>query len=180
MVSALQRDKLRLRFRRLDVDGNGTIGADDYDAIAARLVTASGRDPGSADARQVRQRFQREWDVVRQMDADGNGTVDVDEFLLAVGRNPSGIAAATMGSGEAAFRLCDVDGDGTLSRDEFAVMMTAYGVGRPDADRAFGRLDRDGDGTVSRAEFALATAQLYTSDDPNAPGNWLLGPPSPG
>ena len=36
--------------------------------------------------------------------------------------------------------------------------------------------DRDGDGYLVREELLQNVEEFYGSDDPGAPGNWLVGP----
>ncbi|MFI6170550.1 hypothetical protein ACIBCN_27465 [Nocardia sp. NPDC051052] len=56
-------------------------------------------------------------------------------------------------------------------------MYDSLGIDPAHSSDAFRRLDRDGDGSLSYAEFRTAIVEFYLSDDQNAPGNWLLGPP---
>lgn len=177
LVSDLMRAKLIRRFDRLDEDGGGSIERDDYLRLAERLVEASGRAADAPEAEAVRRALLAEWDLLNRADTDGDGEIDLDEFITAVGRDPSALAAATWASAAAIFDLVDTDGSNTLDRDEFANMMAGFRVPRVDADEGFNHLDLDGNGVVDRREFALAVAQLYTGDDENAPGNWLLGRP---
>jgi hypothetical protein len=57
-------------------------------------------------------------------------------------------------------------------------MYDGLGIDPTYSSEAFRRLDRDGDGELSHEEFRAAIVEFYLSDDENAPGNWLLGPPS--
>lgn len=41
---------------------------------------------------------------------------------------------------------------------------------------AFAKLDLDGDGYISAAEFTRLYLEFFTSEDPEAPGNWFWGP----
>nr|WP_275409195.1 EF-hand domain-containing protein [Streptomyces sp. SID12501] len=71
--------------------------------------------------------------------------------------------------------IFDLDGDGQLDQKEFARMMGGFHLPPDAAQEAFGRTDQDGDGAIGRDEFRQATIDLYTGDDPHAPGNWLAG-----
>src|SRR4051794_12968434 len=46
------------------------------------------------------------------------------------------------------------------------------------ADEAFRHLDQDGDGYLSADEFITAIVEYWSSDDPDAPGNWAMGRPA--
>ncbi|TYB62216.1 EF-hand domain-containing protein [Nonomuraea sp. PA05] len=71
---------------------------------------------------------------------------------------------------DAMFAMIDTDGSGTLDQAEFARIYDSAGASRQQALDAFAVLDRDGDGVIDIQEFS-------SSDDPQAPGNWLLGRP---
>ena len=55
------------------------------------------------------------------------------------------------------------------------MLLWCYGGLDQDARNAFRYLDRDGDGYLDVAEIVKAVEEFYLSDDPDAPGNWLLG-----
>ncbi|MBV9010519.1 MAG: hypothetical protein JO272_00480 [Pseudonocardiales bacterium] len=38
-------------------------------------------------------------------------------------------------------------------------------------------MDADGDGQLSAEEFTRAAIEFWSSTDPDAPGNWWMGPP---
>lgn len=71
--------------------------------------------------------------------------------------------------------LCDTDGDGQINQDEFRAMQDSFGTVPTDTDAAFTALDTDKSGTITVDEYLVAVRQYYTSDDPEAPGNWLYG-----
>lgn len=55
-------------------------------------------------------------------------------------------------------------------------MYKALGITPSTSGEAFKRLDRDSSGQITREEFNQALFEYYLSADPEAPGNWLLGP----
>ncbi|WP_327381618.1 hypothetical protein [Streptomyces sp. NBC_01207] len=70
-----------------------------------------------------------------------------------------------------------MDDDGLIGLDEYLLLSQAIGgVPAQQMKEAFHRLDRDGNGTLDPAEIDAAVVEFFTSDDPNAPGNWLYGP----
>ncbi|WP_314250768.1 hypothetical protein [Streptomyces sp. DSM 40907] len=70
-----------------------------------------------------------------------------------------------------------MDDDGLIGLDEYLLLSQAIGgVPAQQMQEAFHRLDRDGNGTLDPAEIDAAVVEFFTSEDPNAPGNWLYGP----
>ncbi|MBY8854447.1 hypothetical protein K7G98_41880, partial [Saccharothrix sp. MB29] len=70
----------------------------------------------------------------------------------------------------------DGDGDGCLELEEYVRLGEALGVPPQDMKTAFRRLDRDADGSLPPGEIHEAVVEYFTSEDPEADGNWLYGP----
>nr|WP_237330443.1 EF-hand domain-containing protein [Streptomyces sp. BA2] len=76
---------------------------------------------------------------------------------------------------EAHVALVDRNGDGVVSLEEFIVAQQVFGQGGQIARDAFAAMDRDGDGRVTVDEWQETVLEFYTSTDPGAPGNLVLG-----
>src|SRR5215472_5062757 len=72
--------------------------------------------------------------------------------------------------------LSDQDGDGRLSQQEYVANIRGFHVEEAAAHEAFRRLDQDGDGYLTHAELSRSVEEFFYSEDPEAPGNWLVGP----
>jgi Ca2+-binding EF-hand superfamily protein len=81
-----------------------------------------------------------------------------------------------MRDSEGLLGLWDQDGDGKLSSQEYVKALWCCGVGEEAAREAFQHLDRDGSGYLTIEKILKALKEFYRSDDPEAPGNWLMGP----
>jgi Ca2+-binding EF-hand superfamily protein len=80
---------------------------------------------------------------------------------------------------EAAVALADRDGDGKVSEAEAIKSQMAWAGGALTEEQArasFKMTDSDGDGFATAEDMRRMVEQYYTSEDPQAPGNWLLGP----
>lgn len=72
--------------------------------------------------------------------------------------------------------IADTDGDGPIDEEEYIAMYSkTLGASREDLKVAFTKLDLDGNGTLDNEEAHRAAIEYCSSDDPQAPGNWLFG-----
>ncbi|WP_327072114.1 EF-hand domain-containing protein [Kitasatospora purpeofusca] len=75
------------------------------------------------------------------------------------------------------YAVADSNDDHVIDRDEYTKL---YGVLFPlTADElatGFAKMDRDGNGVISHDEVRAASLEYWTSNDPEARGNWLFGP----
>ena len=55
--------------------------------------------------------------------------------------------------------------------------MRAFRIGEQDiTEKVFQKLDLNENGTLSKEEILQLTREFFYSDDPDARGNWALGP----
>ncbi|MDQ1033932.1 Ca2+-binding EF-hand superfamily protein [Streptomyces sp. V3I8] len=76
------------------------------------------------------------------------------------------------------YAMADTNGDHVIQRDEYTKM---YGSLFPlltaeELATGFAKMDRDGNGVISHEEIRAASLEYWTSNDPEARGNWLFGP----
>jgi hypothetical protein len=81
-----------------------------------------------------------------------------------------------MSYAEYVIRTGDRDGDGRLDENEYATILWCYGIADADARAAFRHLVTDGSGYLTNAAMEKVFAEFFRSDDPDAPGNWMIGP----
>ena len=115
------------------------------------------------------------------MDADSDGMINRVEYRdsvrAAAVEDREGFLGRFATMVAAWMDICDTDGDGMISLDEYTAMFANTVNASPeDLEAAFHKLDQDGDGALSSEEIRTAAEEYYTSEDPQAPGNWLLGP----
>ena len=132
--------KIEIRFKRFDTDGNGVLTEDDYVGLAQRLVDALRRRRRLPKGQAVIDGYRGLWAAhARDMDTDQDGQITCEEFHLAIARNVvgrNGVEETVVPLMRAVLELCDEDGSATLDQAEFARLMGAFGVPR-------GRLGRD-------------------------------------
>jgi len=168
MLTDLQKRKLTAQFRLNDLAQSGYMERADFEQFAARICESLGFVPGSPEYNQVHAQTLASWDTeqLKAFDADGDGRVSLAEHLAAYDvtlQDAALFQRLTVQYSQFVFGLWDQDRDGRLSTDEYAKVLWCYGGTRDQAAEAFRRLDR---GPIK---------EFYLSDDPEAPGNWLLG-----
>ncbi|MEU5216578.1 calcium-binding protein [Streptomyces sp. NPDC020807] len=172
--------KIDVCFGYTDQNRDGVIDSADVLTLAARLIAASGEPYDSPKSIALLRTAEDWWDALRgALDVDGDGRIDPDEYrsgmlrLSRVHQGPPGddVLAAV----RPLWALCDRDDDGQVTAEEFGHFQRALGVAPDALATGFTRLDLDGDGTLSVEELATALWEFWTSEDPDAAGNWLFG-----
>ena len=163
-------------FELYDVNKDGYIDAADYARVGQGFGTATGSAPGTGDNEKWRATHLGFWEQMRQAaDTDHDGRVSREEFVAYHEAFPA-MRETVADVAQTVLRLADRDGDGKISLAEYSALSRAYGVDAPAANEAFGHLDRDGDGFIDTNELLQNIQEFFYGDDPNAPGNWLVGP----
>ncbi|CAF0968230.1 unnamed protein product [Brachionus calyciflorus] len=132
--------RLGKRFRKLDLDGSGSLSVDEFMSIPDL---------------QQNPLVQRVIDI---FDADGNGEVDFREFIQGISQfSVNGDKEAKL---KFAFKIYDMDRDGFISNGElFQVLKMMVGNNLKDAqlqqivDKTIIYADKDNDGKISFEEF---------------------------
>lgn len=173
--------KFNILFDWFDQGQDGYLTHDDFQQMAALFTALPGGDaPENAQA--MRDAFEKWWGLLLAAgDASGDGRLGREEFIDAMKSSvtaPENFEDAVIAIADAFMRIVDTGGDGSLDLDEYVRMYDGLGIDPAHSSDAFRRLDRDGNNTISYQEFRAAIVEFYLSDDENAPGNWLLGPPN--
>jgi Ca2+-binding EF-hand superfamily protein len=179
MANTVKSQKFSSLFGWFDQGGDGKLSHDDFQAMIGlftRLVPAGDH----ANEAGIRNAFEEWWQLLlKHGDSDGDGQVSQQEFITVMEANvtaPEHFERAVLAIIDSLMKALDTNGNGVLSRDEYVRMYSALGVPPHHSGEAFNKLDRDGDGVISQEEFRMAISEFYLSADPNAPGNWLIGP----
>lgn len=181
MLSDFRQHKLARLFAAFDADHDGILTNEDPKVIMANLAALVGIELGSPPFELFQQAFMAYWkDFVMSSDADGDGRVTLDEWVQyhdemlqdeARFRSTAGTSAAVM------FGLVDTDHDGFISMDEYGAWLRAWQHDPAEVTpELLGRLDVDGTGKLSNDGLLQLTREFFYSDDPQARGNWCMGP----
>ncbi len=176
--------KINHGFDYLDADGDGQLTEHDHVLMGQRVATSLGHAPGSPSEQQIIEAYLRIWRDLHLPHIPAGGTaISKEQFLastLTLATNPAA-AQATVGAVATAFlAVADIDHDGQLGPAEYRAFLGGHfpGLTEAEASEAFAHLDTDGDGYLSAEEFIQVTVEYWSSNDPDAPGNWWMGRPS--
>ncbi|RJQ81955.1 calcium-binding protein [Pseudonocardiaceae bacterium YIM PH 21723] len=180
-VSAFLDKKLNRRFRTYDLNGDGFVDKSDFDEVAHRVNEAFGLDATEPRAQMFRERLLEVWRTLAELaDGDQDGRISLDEYKSAFADRILADREAFLANYrplvDAIMDIADTGGDGRIGLEEHIRWYTStMGISPAEATESFRRLDRDGNGFITRDEAAQAVVEYYFSDDPQAPGNWILG-----
>lgn len=176
--------KIEYGFDQLTARSSGVLDGPSHVAMGRRTAAAIGHALGSADEARMIEAYLNVWREVHLPHVPaGSRGLNKEEFLrskLALASGDPVAPADTLGAlADTFFALADTDEDGRVGRGEFWAFQHGHfpELTRAALDEAFDHLDADHDGYLSRAQFTSAPVEYWTSNDPDAPGNWWLGRP---
>ena len=169
MASELQRRKVAGVFSAMDVDGDGFLEQEDFEALARRWSAIADDGPGLTEI------MMGWWEtLLAASDRNRDNKVSLDEVLLVVDRLPD-MLDAVRGTAAAMFTAIDRNGDDRISEEEYRRLIETWNGQPADTDAVFHRLDLDRDGYLSREEFTAFWVEFWSGDDPTSPGTWVFG-----
>ncbi len=178
MLSELRRRKFTYLFHCFDLDRNGVLERGDYEQFGQRLGTAFDLAPTSAKYLTIHAETMALWDFVRTIaDHDNDDRVSVEEFVAAYARltdDDEAFQRLLMGYASFIISTGDRSAKGSLDAEEYAAILSSYGIDDGEARAAFAELDIV-DGMLTTAAMERAFAEFFRSDDPDAPGNRMMG-----
>ena len=179
MLTNLQKRKLTRFFNVWDADGDGVITTKDPEQVAQNLAKLQGLVPGSSEREGLYSGLlSYQNDFLKAVDVDESGRITLEEWLayheqmLQDEKRFEGTALMAI---EVMFALMDQNGDGKISLEEYGKCMKALRI-KDLTEKALQKLDLNRNGILSKEEVLQLTREFFYSDDPDAPGNWALGP----
>jgi len=150
MVTHFDADEIRRlgkRFRKLDLDGSGTLSVEEFMSLPEL---------------QQNPLVQR---VIEIFDTDGNKEIDFKEFIEGISQfSVKGDKSSKL---RFAFQIYDIDQDGFISNGElFQVLKMMVGNNLKEVqlqqivDKTILQFDKDGDGKISFQEFCDVVASM--------------------
>lgn len=178
MISNVKRAKLTHYFNVSKRPDEEVVTKEDYLMAAERVIQVLAIPNDSEAAQTLRASYARYWDALADAHNDDDDAVTLEEWIAHfdhLAQDPVQWDAIAGSRGEAIMRLFDSDHDQRISKDEFHTFFNAAGFPESEYALAFEKLDRIGDGHLTLDELRMAGTEFFTSDDPDARGNWLYG-----
>ncbi|MEM7117928.1 MAG: EF-hand domain-containing protein [Chloroflexota bacterium] len=178
MISDIKRAKFTHYFHVTDLTGDGVITKADYLQAADKVIATLGLDTASQFAQMLKAGYEQYWNAITVADKDGNNEVSLEEWIdhfYNLGLNKEMVEAIVIARGNMVIQIFDTDRDGKVSKDEWATFFKAVGYPESEYEIAFSKLDTDGSGYLSQEELNVAGREFFSSDDPDARGNWIFG-----
>ncbi|MEM7348798.1 MAG: EF-hand domain-containing protein, partial [Chloroflexota bacterium] len=150
----------------------------DYLLAAEKVIEVLKLDADSMPAQMLKAGYAHYWDAISVADTDGDNAVTLEEWIdhfHKLGNDPEQVEQVVISRGEAVLQIFDADRDGKISKKEWAVFFKAVGYPENEYELAFDKLDLDGSGYLTAEEIKAAGRQFFSSDDPEARGNWIYG-----
>ncbi len=180
MLTDLQVRKLTRRFKVSDSDNNGVLERSDFERIAELTAALRGWAPDSQERKRLSANLMGWWSGMQPLaDSDKSNQISLQEWLNYHDRiiHDPALYRATIGAViEFDLQAYDLDGDGALSLEDYTGFFASLGLSAASAAEVFPKLDRNGDGIIVRPELLQLVDEFFKSDDPQAVGNWMLGP----
>lgn len=167
MTTAVKNDRLKKRFEKWDVNGNGKIEKSDFEGEATRIIGAFGEDPASPQARAVRDSFVAMYEYLASKAGAGpNGSLSEKQFAEVIEaqifqEGDAGFDRVVRPTIAAIVGMCDTDGDGEVNQKEFAKWLDAIGVEPSAAAPAFSAIDVNGNGKLTVDELVHAVRDYH-------------------
>jgi Ca2+-binding EF-hand superfamily protein len=160
-MASADRERLRRYFESLDVDADGHLEREEWEAPARRILEVLGEPGTSPGAQAVVASYQKMWDYLAGQAGTGTGTLTLGQFEQIVGShivNPddADFSAVLRGAISAVAGLVDHDAKGAVTPEGFASWLRAVGADTSKAQEAFRQINADDDEDLTIDELMQA------------------------
>ena len=180
-LSDFRKRKLSTLFAAFDGDRDELLTNADPGIIIARLAKIAGLEPDSQTHKNFEMGFMAYWkDFIMSSDLNEDGKVTIEEWYsyhATMLQDERRFAQTVAMSAGVMFALMDGDNDGFMSLEDYGRWPGAWQVD-PSVitEELLARLDIGGNGKLSSEQVIALTREFFYSEDPEAPGNWCMGP----
>ncbi|WP_020674233.1 EF-hand domain-containing protein [Amycolatopsis nigrescens] len=167
MTTAIANDRLKQRFDKWDVNGDGVLERADFTQEAERIVSAFGKSMNSPEGQATLNAFTGLYEyLATQAGVGPSGSLTEDQFIavnekLIFQDGESTFNRVLRPVMKAVVGLCDSDHNGQIDANEFAQWLKGIGVSESQARSAFQQIDTSGDGQLSVEELLAAVRNFH-------------------
>ncbi|KAI4494290.1 hypothetical protein M0802_009159 [Mischocyttarus mexicanus] len=134
-----------------DVNQSGAIDKKDFDLAVQRICNSRHWSADNPKSTQTKDTLLKIWESLQQRaDSDQDGQIKIKNK-----------------------KKQETESDGSIDENEFSNVCHSHGVQEAEARDAFKKMGVGNE--VTRDKFYELWKQYFTSDDPNAPGNFIFG-----
>lgn len=179
MVSDFVKRKLQHVFTVFfDVNRSGSIDKKDFELAIEKVTKLRGWKSGDANYKETENTLMKIWSGLQSGgDSDNDGQVTFEEWTSlweSYAKNPSAAPEWQTLYCKFIFQLEDTSNDGSIDSNEYASVYTSFGLDKSECLAAFQKMSK-GKSEVSWTEFQQLWKEYFTSEDVNAPGNFIFG-----
>ncbi|KAM3956982.1 calexcitin-2-like [Aphomia sociella] len=179
MVSDFRKKKLLHVFTVFfDTNKSGNIDKKDFDLAIENITKLRGWSAGDAKYNEVKNTLLKVWSGLQgHADSNKDGEVSFEEWVSIwddYAKNPAAAPEWQKDYSKFIFQLEDSSNDGSIDSEEFSSVYAAFGLNKEEASAAFTKMSQ-GKSNVSWDDFQGLWKEYFTSENVNAPGNFIFG-----
>lgn len=180
MVSDFRKKKLLHVFNVFfDTDKSGIVEQKDFELAIKNIAKIRGWKEGEFVYEEAKKIAVVMWEGLQQQaDKDGDGKVTADEWIKLwddFAKNPDAAAEWQLLYCRFVFQLQDAGFDGKVDSGEFSAVYESFGLDKQKSVEAFKNLAQ-GKETITWEEFQQLWKEYFSTEDSDAPGNFIFGP----
>ncbi|KAF0314795.1 hypothetical protein GQ607_017973 [Colletotrichum asianum] len=162
-----------------DVNKSGTIEKKDFEIAVERICKNRGWDESNPKTQETKEILCKVWEGLRsKADLNQDDQVTHEEWVNMwdeYAKNPEKALDWQNRYRDFMFDLEDTSGDGTIDEMEFKNLCVSYGLNADASVAAFNKFTSNNTVEITREVFAKLWIEFFTTEDPNAPGNFIFG-----
>lgn len=181
MVSDYRRKKYaHVFYVFLDSDKSGSVDRKDFSLTAAKIAKKRGYNAGDVIYEIIKEMLTKLWEgLLQDADTDGDGVINIEEWVQLwdkFAQNPAGAKDWQKLLAKCLFQLADAANDGAVDAEEFSSICEIFGLNKNDSVEAFNKMAA-GKSKIGWDDYEKLVVEYFTTDDVNAPGNYIFGKP---
>lgn len=161
-----------------DADGSGVVTKGDFEQSIKKLGKAKGWSEGDEKYKVAEKAMLDIWQGMQlKADLNKDGEITADEWIAmweGFAKDPSSPVDWQGYFCKAIFHIQDSSGDGAIDKNEFVSVHSSFGQSQEEAGKAFDKV-ANGKSSLSYDDFQKLWAEFFSSEDPDAPGNFIFG-----